>query len=70
MKYRACSLFLILALLVLPLAAWAQYTPFAIVTDSHIGYPNSAYPAFIQAIKQERIGVIIHVGDAVDSRNV
>jgi 3',5'-cyclic AMP phosphodiesterase CpdA len=46
--------------------AWAQYAPFAVVTDTHVGALNSAYSAFIQAIEQEKIGVIIHTGDAID----
>jgi predicted phosphodiesterase len=66
-KRTTCSFFAALALFSVPLVAWAQHAPFAIVTDSHIGAPNSAYPAFIQAIEQEKITVIIHTGDAIDS---
>ncbi len=53
--------------LLVPVVTWAQHPTFAIVSDSHIGYPNSAYPAFIQAIEKERIEMIIHTGDAIDS---
>jgi acid phosphatase type 7 len=56
-----------MALFSIPLLVWAQYAPFAIVTDTHTGAANSVYPAFIQAIEQERIKVIIHTGDAIDS---
>ena len=31
-----------------------------------MGYAGSAYEAFIEAIDQQRISVIIHVGDAID----
>jgi 3',5'-cyclic AMP phosphodiesterase CpdA len=44
----------------------AQYSPFAIIGDTHVGTPASAYRAIIDAIDQQGIRVIIHVGDAID----
>jgi predicted phosphodiesterase len=45
----------------------AEYTTFAVVSDTHLGAPNSAYPAFIQAMEAEKITLIIHVGDAINT---
>ena len=50
-----------------PAVVKAQHPTFAIVSDSHIGYPGSAYPAFIQAVEREKIDTIVHTGDAIDS---
>jgi 3',5'-cyclic AMP phosphodiesterase CpdA len=55
-----------LILLIAPLVARAQFPPFAIVGDTHVGYAGSAYETFIAAIDQQRINVIIHLGDAID----
>ncbi len=67
MKGTPFSLFALILFLLLPFVLWAQQPTFAIVSDSHVGYRNSSYPAFIQAIEKERIEVIIHTGDAIDS---
>jgi 3',5'-cyclic AMP phosphodiesterase CpdA len=65
---RKTPLFLIaLALLLIPLYAGAQYAPFAIVSDTHVGASDSLYPAFIHRIEEEKIQVIIHTGDAIHS---
>jgi 3',5'-cyclic AMP phosphodiesterase CpdA len=61
-------LFLIaLALLLIPLYAWAQMAPFAIVSDTHVGACDSLYPAFMHRVEEEKLQVIIHTGDAIDS---
>ena len=62
----ASRLSIALILLFVPLIARAQFPLFAIVGDTHVGYAGSAYEAFIEAIDQQRISVIIHVGDAID----
>ena len=46
--------------------ARAQYPVFAIVSDSHVGAGNSVYPAFIRAIEEEKIEMIVHTGDAIE----
>jgi 3',5'-cyclic AMP phosphodiesterase CpdA len=55
-----------LALLLCPLFLWAQYPTFAIIADTHVGSSRSVYREFIQAIDDQGIRVIIHVGDAID----
>jgi 3',5'-cyclic AMP phosphodiesterase CpdA len=47
-------------------AAGAEYATFAVATDSHVGAPDTAYPEFIRAIENEHIGIIIHLGDAIN----
>jgi predicted phosphodiesterase len=65
---RKTPLFLIaLALLLTPLYVWAQHAPFAIVSDTHVGVSDSLYPEFIHRIEEEKIQVIIHTGDAINS---
>jgi 3',5'-cyclic AMP phosphodiesterase CpdA len=65
---RKTPLFLIaFVLLLIPLHARAQQAPFAIVSDTHLGASDSLYPALIQRIEEEKIQVIIHAGDAIDS---
>ncbi len=49
-----------------PFALWAQLSSFAIVSDSHIGYRESVYTAFIKAVEEQKIEVIIHTGDAIN----
>jgi acid phosphatase type 7 len=55
-----------LVLFFVPLVAFAQFPPFAIVGDTHVGSAGSAYETFIAAIDQQKINVIIHLGDAID----
>jgi 3',5'-cyclic AMP phosphodiesterase CpdA len=50
----------------LPPPARAQRPTFAIVSDSHVGASNSVYPAFVRAIKEAGIDMVIHTGDAID----
>ena len=59
---------LLIALLLFfsPSVILAQFPPFAIVGDTHVGYAGSAYEAFITAIERQGIGIIIHLGDAID----
>ena len=52
-------------LILIPLFSWAEYAPFAIVSDTHVGASDSLYPAFIQRMEKEQIKVIIHTGDAI-----
>lgn len=68
MKRAAPSFFLTFVLaILLPVVAGAQHPTFAIVSDSHVGYPNSAYEDFMEAIDNENVKMIIHTGDAIDS---
>jgi len=55
-----------LILLLSPSLVLAQFPPFAIVSDTHVGYAGSAYEAFIAAIERQKIDIIIHLGDAID----
>jgi len=61
------ALLFVLFLVLLPIPARAQYPVFAIVSDSHVGAANSVYPAFIHAIEEEKIEMIIHTGDAINT---
>ena len=65
-RNKAISFLIWLALFLVPLIGAAEYAPFAVVTDTHIGAPSSAYPAFIRAVEEEKIEVIIHTGDAIN----
>jgi 3',5'-cyclic AMP phosphodiesterase CpdA len=50
-----------------PLPCPAENAAFAIVSDSHVGASNSVYPAFIKAMDQEKIDMVIHTGDAINT---
>ena len=52
--------------LLLPVLGRAELTSFAIISDSHIGFRESVYAAFIKAVEEQKIEVIIHVGDAIN----
>jgi 3',5'-cyclic AMP phosphodiesterase CpdA len=63
-----------LILIIACLSAWlpcfsstagAEYAPFAIMSDSHIGMANSVYAAFIREVERQNIKVIFHTGDAI-----
>jgi len=63
---KKSSIFLVgLILLLFPLFVGAEYAPFAIISDTHIGLQESVYIAFIQAVEAEKIQVIFHTGDAI-----
>ena len=64
---RVRTIFLAAALLVLvaPLLAWTQPKTFAIVSDSHVGSPDSVYAAFIRIADERKFDFIIHAGDAI-----
>jgi len=64
---KTSSFLIVLALLLIPLRAWAQHAPFAIVSDTHVGAGYSLYPAFIHRVEEEKIQLIIHTGDAIDT---
>ena len=65
MRSRKVTLLAVLLFVVFPLFAWAELTTFAIVSDSHVGAPDSVYPNFIRIIEEKKIGVIFHAGDAI-----
>jgi predicted phosphodiesterase len=52
--------------LVVSAVAHAQYAPFAIIGDTHIGPNNRVYELFITSLERQNIDTIIHVGDAID----
>ncbi|HVN98230.1 MAG TPA: metallophosphoesterase [Syntrophorhabdaceae bacterium] len=56
-------------LALIPFSAIAQrQEPFAIVSDTHIRTGNySVYSSFLRLMEQEKINMIIHTGDAIDS---
>ena len=66
MKGRLVVLSLLACLLLSPLPCVAENGTFAIVSDSHVGASNSVYPAFIKAMDEEKIDMLIHTGDAID----
>ena len=66
MKNKRRSVLIALALLLLPLFVRAEYAPFAIISDTHIGFQESVYAAFIRAVEQQKIEVIIHTGDVIN----
>jgi len=69
-KWRCAGrrLFLFVLLLsLIPASARAQHLVFAVVSDSHVGAAGSVYPAFIRAINEAKIDMIIHTGDAINT---
>lgn len=61
-----CSLLLLFLVFVsLPLSVVAEETSFAIISDTHVGSVDSVYSSLIQILKNERIHLIIHAGDAI-----
>jgi len=50
----------------LPFPVRAEYPPFAIVSDTHIGARNSVYPHFLEVMDQLKIETIIHTGDVIN----
>jgi acid phosphatase type 7 len=66
MKNKGRSILIALALLILPLLVRAEYAPFAIISDTHIGMQESVYIAFIRAVEEEKIHTIIHTGDVIN----
>lgn len=61
MSSEASSLFLLR-----PFPVRIEYPPFAIISDTHVGARNSAYPAFISMMDELKIETIIHTGDAIN----
>ncbi len=65
-KLHLFALSLLACLLLSPLPCPAENATFAIVSDSHVGASNSVYPAFIKAMDEEMIDMVIHTGDAIN----
>jgi 3',5'-cyclic AMP phosphodiesterase CpdA len=63
---RKILLFIALFLVFSPFALRAEITSFAIISDTHIGFRESVYAAFIRAVEEQKIEVIIHTGDAIN----
>jgi 3',5'-cyclic AMP phosphodiesterase CpdA len=61
MSHEASGLFLNQQPLLQP-----EYPPFAIISDTHVGARNSAYPAFINIMDGLKIETIIHTGDVIN----
>jgi predicted phosphodiesterase len=47
----------------------AEESSFAVVSDTHVGAPNSVYPEVIKRIGNEGISTVIHTGDATHGGN-
>lgn len=62
---RGTTLLLVFLFLLWPFLAQAELKTFAVVSDSHVGSPDSVYPAFIRIMEEKKIEVIIHTGDAI-----
>lgn len=61
-----CLILIATILILLPvLTAQAEYRPFAIVSDSHIGLSDTIYKAIIGKIDEQGIKTVIHTGDAI-----
>ncbi len=67
MKRKTCSFLIAVALLLIPLSAWAQHAPFVIISDTHVGARDSLYPDVMRRIDEEKTRVIIHTGDAIET---
>jgi 3',5'-cyclic AMP phosphodiesterase CpdA len=69
MKYsvRKLLFLFVFALFLAPGGAWADLGQFAIVSDTHVGSPNSRYDTFIREVAREGVTTVIHTGDALNS---
>ena len=56
-----------LSFLLVPFLALAGPTSFAVVSDTHVGAPDSVYTEFIRIMDEKQIKVIIHAGDAINN---
>jgi 3',5'-cyclic AMP phosphodiesterase CpdA len=64
-RNRGLMFLVFLYFLVFPFPASAELTTFAIISDTHVGSPDSVYTDFIRIVEDENIKVIIHAGDAI-----
>lgn len=65
MKNKGQFLIAVILILLPILTAQAEYRPFAIVSDSHIGLSDTIYKAIIGKIDDQGIKKVIHTGDAI-----
>ena len=66
MRIKIVLLVIVAWLSLFSLSAGAEeYAPFAIMSDTHVGFRNSVYAAFIHEVEEQNINVIIHTGDAI-----
>ena len=65
-RRRLLLLSFLACLLLSPFPCPAENGTFAIVSDSHVGASNSVYPAFIKAMDEAKIDMVIHAGDAIN----
>ena len=65
MRIKILLLSIVAWLSLFSLSAGAEYAPFAIMSDTHVGMRNSVYATFIHAVEEQNIHVIIHTGDAI-----
>jgi 3',5'-cyclic AMP phosphodiesterase CpdA len=65
--FGARTLSVVLLAILVPLMARAEHPTFAVVSDSHVGAANTVYPAFIRAVEEAGIGIVIHTGDAINT---
>ncbi len=66
MTRKTFQAFVFLALFLVPLDILAEQGRFAVVSDTHLGAPNSFYGAFVNKVAEEGIETIIHTGDAIN----
>ncbi len=62
---RGSILLAVLALVLFPFFGLAQHAPFAIISDTHIGFQESVYSALIKMIDSDGVHFMIHTGDAI-----
>jgi 3',5'-cyclic AMP phosphodiesterase CpdA len=66
-KPKPFLFFIVLASVFIPLFASAQHVPFVIISDTHVGASDSIYPELMRRIDDEKLQVIMHAGDAIDT---
>jgi 3',5'-cyclic AMP phosphodiesterase CpdA len=67
-KYRLTwKLLLLLVLFLIPSVVLGQEGQFAIVSDTHVGSPNSQYRAFLREVEARGITTVVHTGDALNA---
>jgi len=62
---KGVYVFIFILFLFSPLFAWGGLDTFAIISDTHVGAPDSIYAEFINIIEKQNIKDIIHSGDAI-----
>jgi 3',5'-cyclic AMP phosphodiesterase CpdA len=65
-KARLLLVFVAFVVLFVPVTAQSESPTFAIISDTHVGAPNSTYPSVVRQLEEDGIATIIHTGDAIN----